>query len=108
MISLLSRWTRARFKANQPLLHVTVYSRAECGCCHKALDILKKYQKTFNLNIDLVDVDTDPTLVELHGLTVPVVSIEGKVRFKGIVNPVLLERLLSAESQRLRSTEAAR
>jgi hypothetical protein len=28
---------------------------------------------------------------------VPVVAVAGKVRFKGIVNPVLLERLLTAE-----------
>ena len=31
--------------------------------------------------------------------TVPVVAVDGKVRFKGVVNPVLLERLLLAESR---------
>jgi predicted thioredoxin/glutaredoxin len=29
-----------------------------------------------------------------YGLHVPVIAIDGKVRFKGQVNPVLLERLL--------------
>ena len=31
-----------------------------------------------------------------HGLSVPVVAIDGKIRFRGVVNPVLLERLLAA------------
>ena len=35
-----------------------------------------------------------------HGTSVPVVAIDGKVRFRGVVNPVLLERLLKAEAAR--------
>jgi hypothetical protein len=30
---------------------------------------------------------------------VPVVAVNGKVRFRGVVNPALLERLLRAESR---------
>jgi hypothetical protein len=30
---------------------------------------------------------------------VPVVALNGKVRFRGVVNPTLLERLLTAESR---------
>ena len=44
-------------------------------------------------------MDTDPDLVSAYGMTVPVVAVAGKVRFKGVVNPVLLERLLLAESR---------
>ncbi len=100
MISLLSRWTGRRSRKDGPPLQLTVYSRAQCGCCEKAMAVLRNYQKAFNLAIDVVDVDSDQALVALYGNTVPVVAIEGKVRFKGIVNPVLLERLLTAESQK--------
>jgi len=41
----------------------------------------------------------DPALAERYGLTVPVVAVDGKVRFKGVVNPVLLERLLAAQRE---------
>jgi hypothetical protein len=48
--------------------------------------------------IELIDVDTDPALVAEYGELIPVVAVDGKIRFKGQVNPALLERLLSALS----------
>ena len=47
----------------------------------------------------MVDIDADPDLRARYDTTVPVVAIDGKVRFKGVVNRVLLERLLWAESR---------
>jgi len=77
-----------------------VYTRETCGCCEKALAILKKSQAKHAFNIETIDVDSDPTLAAEHGESVPVVALNGKVRFRGVVNPVLLERLLKAESSR--------
>lgn len=93
MTSLLSRLVRRRSSA--PALPVTVFTRHDCGCCRKAIDLLNTYRRKHNLAIELVDVDSDPALAAEHGLTVPVVAIDGKVRFKGMVNPVLLDRLLA-------------
>jgi glutaredoxin len=95
MMSLLTRLVRRRQPATS--LAVTVYTRHECWCCHKALDVLKRYQRKHRLAIEEVDVDADPELAARHGTSVPVVAIGGKVRFRGVVNPVLLERLLEAE-----------
>jgi glutaredoxin len=97
MIRLLSRLVRARPQANS--LSVTVYSRRDCCCCHKALDVLKQFQRRYHLAINEVDIDSDPELAARHGTSVPVVAIDGTVRFRGVVNPVLLERLLSAETR---------
>lgn len=94
MTSLLARLVRRKPRAGA--VPVTVYTRQECCCCHKALDVLAKYSRKHNLAIEEVDIDDDPALVEAYGLMVPVVAIDGKVRFKGVVNPVLLERLLKA------------
>ena len=46
-----------------------------------------------------VDIDSDPSSPSEYNTTVPVVAVDGKVRFKGVVNPVLFERLLVAESR---------
>ena len=94
MIALLNKVARRTPKA--PPRPVTVYTRKECCCCHKALDILNKHRRKHNLAIEEIDIDDDPALVEAHGLSVPVVAIDGKVRFRGVVNPILLERLLAA------------
>lgn len=42
-----------------------------------------------------VDIDQDPRLRERFDQCVPVVEIDGKIRFRGKVNPVLLDRLLA-------------
>lgn len=97
MTSLLTRWIRPRRRL--PHLRVTVFTRQECCCCHQALDLLRDYQRRHGFAIDEVDIDPDPELVARHGTSVPVVAIGGKVRFRGVVNPVLFERLLRAESR---------
>jgi glutaredoxin len=80
-------------------LTLTVYTRAQCCCCHKALDLLKDYQARFGFAIEEVDIDGDPDLVARYNTEVPVVAVNGKVRFRGVVKPALLDRLLLAESQ---------
>ena len=97
MTSLLSRLWRPRRRSAQ--LRVTVYTRAGCSCCHKALDLLKRYQRRHGFAIEEVDIDAaeDPELRRRYDTLVPVVAVDGKVRFKGAVNPALFERLLAAE-----------
>lgn len=77
-------------------LTFTVYTREACGCCEKAMAILKHYQSKHSFSIETIDVDSDSALAAEFGSSVPVVTLNGKVRFRGVVNPVLLERLLSA------------
>ena len=99
MISLLSRLVRPQSRRRADHLRFTVYTREGCCCCDKALDLLKEYQHQHGFTVELVDIDADPDLRALHDTTVPVVAVDGKVRFKGVVNRVLLERLLWAESR---------
>jgi predicted thioredoxin/glutaredoxin len=42
-----------------------------------------------------VDIDAHPALREKFHTCVPVVEIDGKVRFRGQVDPILLRRLLA-------------
>jgi glutaredoxin len=99
MISLIPRWVRSSRAADASHLTVTVYTRAECCCCHKALEVLRGFQVRYGFYLEEVDVDSDLALVVEYGLSVPVVAVNDKVRFKGVVNPSLLERLLVAEGR---------
>lgn len=99
MIPLLSRLVRPRFRARRSDLSVTLYTRAGCCCCHTALDVLKNAQRRHGYSLIEIDVDSDHELAARHGESVPVVEVNGKIRFKGIVNPVLLERLIVAEAR---------
>ena len=95
MTSLLTRLFRRSPRAEH--LTFTVYTRAQCCCCHKALDVLTEARRRCGFAIEEVDIDGDPNLVALYDTEVPVVAVDGKVRFRGVVNPALLNRLLVAE-----------
>jgi glutaredoxin len=97
MIRLLQRLLSAR-PAPIPS-RVVVYSRNHCHCCQVALETLKKAARKHPLLIETVDIDGDPDLKAQFDRQVPVVAINGRIRFRGKVNAVLLDRLLRSESQ---------
>jgi hypothetical protein len=45
-----------------------------------------------------VDIDADPALRKRYTDCVPVVEIDGRERFRGRVNEVLLRRIVAASS----------
>jgi glutaredoxin len=74
---------------------VVMYTRAGCHLCDEAWGILETERARTGFTLTRIDVDTDPSLAERFGLEVPVVVIDGRVHFRGRVNPVLLRRLLA-------------
>lgn len=72
---------------------VTLYTRAQCCCCHSARETLNEYQEDHGFQFEEVDA-SDPSFEALIGPTVPVIAVDGKVRFRGEVNRFQFERLL--------------
>jgi hypothetical protein len=70
-----------------------VYTRAGCHLCDDALTLLAAHRRWLP-DAAMVNVDHDPRLVEKYGNCVPVVLLDGKVRFRGRVSPELLRRLI--------------
>ena len=101
MKTLIKRLFRPKPKVDH--LRVTVYTRKDCCCCHTAINFLNEAAQRLRFIINLVDIDADPDLVAAYGLSVPVVAINGKVRFRGVINPVMWNRLLAAEDTSKRS-----
>ena len=75
--------------------NVVLYTRQGCHLCEQAWQQLERARQRYGFALQKADVDGDPDLLRDYGECVPVVTIDGKVRFRGIVNRVLLERLLS-------------
>jgi glutaredoxin len=74
-----------------PAHDAVLYTREGCHLCEQARELLVAH----GLKPKLVDIDTDPTLRERFDTCVPVVEIDGKIRFRGQVDAVLLRRLMS-------------
>jgi glutaredoxin len=70
-------------------MKVVLYTRRGCHLCDEALAVLKRH----GLAPRLVDIDADPALRDRYNECVPVVEVDGKERFRGRVNEVLLLRL---------------
>ncbi len=91
-------WWRGR-KGRNPV-RVVVYTRQGCHLCEVAWEQLRRQQRRYGLTLEARDVDADPALAASYGEQVPVVTVNGKVRFRGRVNEVLLTRLLRAEARK--------
>ena len=71
-------------------MKAVLYTRVGCHLCDVAKEVLVKHR----LTVLEVDIDADPELKAKFDMCVPVVEIDGKVRFRGQVDEVLLGRLL--------------
>ncbi|RIK80680.1 MAG: hypothetical protein DCC67_09120 [Planctomycetota bacterium] len=71
-------------------MKVILYTRQGCHLCEDAEKLLREHGAT----PDLIDIDADPALREQFNVCVPVVEIDGRIRFRGRVDPLLLRRLL--------------
>ena len=75
-------------------MNVTLYTRKGCHLCDVAIELLVAH----GLEPHLIDIDTDESLRSAFDTCVPVVEIDGKVRFRGRIEPILLKRLLMGSS----------
>lgn len=74
-------------------MNIVVYTREGCHLCDDAIALLRLHGQ----EPTLVDIDANPELRERYNLCVPVVEIDGKERFRGRVNEMLLTRLITAK-----------
>ena len=74
---------------------LVVYSSPECHLCDDAKAVLADYLD-YLPQIEDVDIDSELELQTRFGSSIPVVEIDGEVRFRGRVDEVLLRRLIEA------------
>ena len=70
---------------------IVLYTRRGCHLCEDAAALLTRYR----LDFTSVDVDQDRELQARYDECVPVVTFDGRERFRGRVDEVLLRRLLA-------------
>lgn len=72
---------------------VVLYSRDNCPLCDEAQALLTQYS-TYLPPVIVVDISTDEQLSKDHGTWIPVVEIDGHIRFRGRVSEPLLRRMI--------------
>jgi glutaredoxin len=71
----------------------TLYVRKGCHLCDEAAELLTRYEPWIPAPVE-VDIDADAKLAERFCTCVPVVMLDGKIRFRGKINEALLRRLI--------------
>lgn len=71
--------------------NIVLYSRNGCHLCDVAAEILARH----GLNFDRIDIHAAPDLRARYDACVPVVVIDGRERFRGRIDELLLRRLLA-------------
>jgi glutaredoxin len=101
-MGLRSWWeSLIRPRAPRPThLQLVMYTRSGCHLCESAWNELLEVQKRHGFELSAIDVDDDPELAASFGEVVPVITVNGKVYFRGGINRALLIRLIRAESRR--------
>jgi glutaredoxin len=74
----------------EPAPEILLYTRQGCHLCEDAHRLLLRY----GLAPKEIDIDTQPEWRERYNTCVPVVVIDGRERFRGKVDEMLLRRLL--------------
>lgn len=77
------------------MLNITLYGKPGCCLCDKAEAMIKELSPTYPLSLQKIDITTDAKLFELYQYEIPVVKINGEVKFKGKVAQLWLEREFS-------------
>jgi glutaredoxin len=74
------------------MAQIVLYTRAGCHLCDDAAALLRRH----GLGFASVDIDADAALRQRYDTCVPVVTIDGKERFRGRIDERLLRRLVQA------------
>jgi len=74
---------------------VVLYTRSDCPLCDDAKGVLAEFRDVLPA-VQEIDIDADENLRERFNNCVPVVEFDGKVRFRGRINRVLLRRMIEA------------
>jgi glutaredoxin len=99
----LFSWWQSLIRRRPPRpthLQLVMYTRSGCHLCATAWIELLEAQKRHGFALSAIDVDSDPQLTARFGEEVPVITLNGKVRFRGGLNRALLIRLIRAEGRR--------
>ncbi len=79
---------------NAPL---RLHTRAGCPCCDRALIVMAESAGRLGFEYEVVPIVDEAAFSAAFGPTAPVVTLHGRVRFRGRVDPFLLERLVLGE-----------
>jgi len=82
---------RALFRRTDPV-ELVLYSRPDCPLCDEMKAELGRAKTARPVRLREVNIEQDPGLERRHGLSIPVLEIDGRIAFKGRLTAAEFER----------------
>lgn len=74
---------------------ITLYGKPDCPLCDRAERWLRKFQRRFRFEIDVIDITQDPSLFERYCFDIPVIEVPGGPQLAGRLDERTLRGFLS-------------
>lgn len=74
--------------------HLTLYSKPGCHLCDEMKQVIDAVSTRVPVTLDVVDISTDSQLMDLYGVEIPVLLIDGKKAAKYRITERELEERL--------------
>jgi glutaredoxin len=78
---------------------ITFYTRKDCLLCDEAAHLLRRLAPEFGLEVEEVDIETDPALLERYKESIPAIALDGEPLLSA---PLDESRLRAVLTRRLR------
>ena len=75
-------------------IRIDIYSRPGCHLCDDAKSVIEQFRSAYAMELQTINVETDPELESRYGNDIPVVWINGREAFRHRVDRSELERKL--------------
>ena len=82
----------SRRSSPAPRVSVRLYTRRDCPLCEEMKHELARARTSAPFELEEVDIERDPVLLERFSLSIPVLEIAGHVAFKGRLTAREFER----------------
>ncbi len=64
---------------HNPLIELKLYTKSNCHLCDVMKNVILKVKPDFDLNLELVDIETEEVLYEMYKQSIPALTINGKL-----------------------------
>lgn len=81
-------------------MRFTVYTKACCPLCDEALEVMQRVQRQHPFEIQTIDIEGDPRLMQAYRNLIPVVTLDGVELFYGRVSAHRLREIVRANASK--------